>query len=263
MKSEKLDLNNITQGNLSAAVKAMEKEPPRNSVLLDKNLLPSRGKFYSETIYFNKLTTVNIKNLATLTEQNVNNIINNVISTSIFGMEPGKVLTGDKIWLIYYLRSITYNDLPFRLRGTCPTCENISNYEFTLKDLDVTYYDKEVPEYIELGNGDKISVTFPTIATDAAINRIKNDPNVIMEINPELLEMASYITKVNDKRIGLMQAYEYIAKIDGMSFSMFTNTLSDYIFSAKPAGKFTCPNCGEEIILPVPFTAAFFLPKIK
>ena len=263
MKAEKLDLNNINSGNLSSVVKEMEKEPPRNSVLLDKSLLPSRGKFYPETIYFSKLNTINIKNLDTLTEQNVNNVINNVISTSIFGMEPGKILTGDKIWLIYYLRSITYNDLPFRLRGTCPACENICNYDFVLRNLDVTYLDKEVPEYIELSNGDKVSVTFPTISTDSAINRIKNDANIIIEINPELLEMASYITKVNDKRIGLMQAYEYIAKLDGMSFSVFTNTLSDYIFSAKPVGKFTCPKCGEEILLPVPFTPAFFLPKIK
>lgn len=263
MKSEKLDLNNLNQNNLNSYISEMENQPPKGSVLLDKSLLPSRGKFYSETIYCKKLTTVNIKNLATLNEQNVNNIINNVILSSIYGMDPLKVFTGDKIWLIYYLRSITYNDLPFRLRGTCPNCENICNYEFTLKNLDVSYLDKTLPEFIELQNGDKISISFPTISTDSSINRIKNDPNIIMEINPELLEMASYIDKINGKKIGLMQAYEYITDIDGLNFSIYTNTLSEYIFSAKPVGKFTCPKCGEEILLPVPFTPAFFLPKIQ
>ena len=262
MKSEKLDLNNINQGNISSIVETLKNEPPKNAVLLDKNQLPSRGKFYPNDIYFTKLTTLNIKDLATLNEQNVNNIINNVISSCIWGMEGNKILTGDKIWIIYYLRSITYNDLPFNLRGACPNCDNICNYKFTLRNLVVSYLDKDVPEYIELPNKDKITIKFPTISTDAAINRVKNDQQIIIDINPELLEMASYIIKVNDERKTLYQAYEYLTQLSGMDFSVFTNTLSEYIFSAKPLAKFICPKCEEEILLPVPFTPSFFLPKL-
>ena len=263
MKSEKLDLNNINAGNIGSLMETLRNEPPKGSVLLDKYQLPSRGKFYPNDIYLKKLNTLNIKNLATLNEQNVNNIINGVITSCVWGMEPNKILTGDKIWLIYYLRSITYNDLPFTVRGSCPNCDNICNYKFTLRDLVVSYLDKEIPEYIELPNGDKITITFPTISTDAAVNRLKNDQQIIIDINPELLEMATYILKVNDKTLTLYDAYEYIINISGMDFSVLTNEMSEFIFSAKPIGKFTCPKCGEEILLPVPFTPSFFLPKIK
>ena len=75
--------------------------------------------------------------------------------------------------------------------------------------------------------------------------------------------MATYILKVNDKTMTLYDAYEYIINISGMDFSVLTNEMSEFIFSAKPIGKFTCPKCGEEILLPVPFTPSFFLPKIK
>jgi hypothetical protein len=263
MKSEKVDLNNINQSNVGQVSAQMSNEPPKGSTMLDKSLLPSRGKFYTETIYVKKFNTLNIKNLATINENNINNVINNVLSSCLWGIDTSKILVGDKIWLIYYIRAFTYNDIPFNLRGTCEKCGNIKNYQFYLRNLDVTYLDKEIPEYIELPNKDKITLTFPTISTEGAINRLKNDQNIIIDINPELLELSSYILKVNDKKLSLYNAYEYVCEMDAMSFSHFTNEMSELLFSAKPVAKFTCPTCGEEIILPMPFLPSFFLPKIK
>ena len=263
MKSEKLDLNNINQGNVGVISQEINNQPPRGSVMLDKNLLPSRGKFYTDPIYVKKLNTLNIKNLATINENNINNVINNVLASCIWGIDTNKILVGDKIWLIYYLRAFTYDDIPFVLRGTCNNCGNIKNYKFFLKNLDVTYLDKDVPEYIELPNEDKITITYPTISTEGAINRLKNDQNIILEINPELLELSSYIYKVNDTKLSLYKAYEYICDLDAKSFSHFTNEMSELLFSAKPIAKFKCESCGEEIILPMPFVPSFFLPKIK
>lgn len=263
MKSEKLDLNNITQSNVGEVSAQINSQPPKGAVMLDKNLLPSRGKFYPEIIYVKKLNTLNIKNLATVNENNINNVINNVLATCLWGIDSNKILIGDKIWLIYYLRAFTYDDIPFILRGTCESCGNIRNYNFYFKNLDVTYLDKDVPEFIELPNGDKITLTYPTIATENAINRLKNDQNIMIEINPELLELSSYILKVNDTKMSLYKAYEYICEIDAKSFSHFTNEMSELLFSAKPIARFKCDSCGEEILLPMPFVPSFFLPKIK
>ena len=262
MKSEKLDLNNVNQSNVGDVTSQMKDQPPKGSIMLDKGLLPSRGKFYPEQIYVKKFNTLNIKNLATINENNINNVINNVIANCVWGIDPGKIMIGDKVWLIYYLRSYTYDDIPFIIRGTCDECGTIKNYEFHLKDLDVTYLDKEVPDYIELSSGDKITLTFPTISTEGAINRLKNDQNIVLEINPELLELSSYILKVNDQKLSLYKAYEYICNMDAKSFSVFTNEMSELLFSAKPVAKFKCPSCGEELLLPMPFVPSFFLPKI-
>ena len=161
------------------------------------------------------------------------------------------------------LRPALDADIPFILRGTCEHCGNIKNYKFYLKNLDVSYLDKDIPEYIELPNGDKITLTYPTISTEGAINRLKNDQNIMIEINPELLELSSYILKVNDSKMSLYKAYEYICDMDAKSFSHFTNEMSELLFSAKPVARFTCDSCGEEILLPMPFVPSFFLPKIK
>lgn len=271
MKSEKLDLNTINpdtinSGNLGNIMTAMMNQPPKGSIMLDKNLLPSRGKLYPDIpIYVKKLTPVNAKNLAAIDANNINKVINNVLATSIWSspeFDYTKIFTGDKLWLIFYIRSITYNDMPFRLRGECKECGNICNYDFTLNNLDIQYLDKKIPEYIELSNGDKIEIAFSTIATENAENQLKNRQDISIEINPELLEIATYVKKVNDVELSLFKAYEYISNIDAMTFAEFANEVSEYLFCTKPEAKFTCPKCGEEIYLPMPFIPTFFLPKI-
>ena len=229
-------------------------------------LLPSRGKLYPDTpLYVKKLTPLNVKNLAVINQDNINKVINNVIATSIWGgpnFDYNTIYTGDKLFLIFYLRSYTYNDMPFRLRGECAECGNICNYDFTLSNLDIQYLDDDVPEYIELGNGDKIKIAFSTIATENAVNQLKNRQDVSIEINSELLELATYIKSVNDNDLTLFKAYEYIDELDAMSFSEFANTISKYLFCVKPEAKFKCPKCGEDIYLPMPFVSSFFLPSI-
>lgn len=271
MKSEKLDLNQINpeianSGNLGSIMSAMLNQPPKGSIMLDKNLLPSRGKLYPDIpLYIKKLTPLNAKDLAVITADNINKIINKVIISSVWGgpnFNPSTIFTGDKLFLIFYIRAYTYNDMPFRLRGECKECGNICNYDFTLSNLDIQYLDEDVPEYIELGNGDKIKIAFSTIATENAVNQMKARQDITIEINPELLELATYIKSVNDEELSLFKAYEYITQIDTMSFSEFANTISKYLFCVKPEAKFTCPKCGEEIYLPMPFVSTFFLPMI-
>lgn len=271
MKSEKLDLNTINpdtinSGNLGNIMTAMMNQPPKGSIMLDKTLLPSRGKLYPDTLlYVKKLNPLNVKNLAVINSDNINKVINNVIATSIWGgpnFDYNTIYTGDKLFLIFYLRSYTYNDMPFRLRGECTECGNICNYDFTLSNLDIQYLDDDVPEYIELGNGDRIKIAFSTIATENAVNQLKNRQDVSIEINPELLELATYVKSVNDNELTLFKAYEYITELDAMSFSEFANTISKYLFCVKPEAKFKCPKCGEDIYLPMPFVSSFFLPNI-
>lgn len=263
MKQEKLDLNTINQNNVTAAVAAMQGQIPPGAVMLDKNLLPSRGKFYPETIYVKKLNTLAIKNLSTITQDNVNNVINNTIQQCILGIDPHKILIGDKIWLIFYLRAHTFNDYPFTLRGECPNCKNIAPYQYVLKNLDVTYLDKDIPEEFKLPNGDVIKVTFPTLSTEAAMNKIKTNDQIIMEINPELLELSSYISNINGRNNSLLQGYEYLINMPADCFTVFANELSEYVFSAKPYAIFNCKNCETEMKLQMAFVPSFFMPNMK
>lgn len=265
MKSEKIDISNDPKnGSVKDILAGIVNQPPKNAILLDKSLLPSKGMFYPDKIYVKKLSTINIKKLATITEQNSNFVINNILKTSIWdgnGFDYTKILVADKIWLIFFLRSYTYNDIPFKVRYECKNCGTIAHYDFVLKNLSVSYYEKPLPEYFEI-NGDQISIEYPTINTEMAVEKIKNDPNTLLDIDPGLLDFSSYITKINGREVTLLTAYEYVSELDGMSFTKFTNIVSDYMFIATPYGKFKCSHCDEEIEIPIPFSPSFFLPKI-
>lgn len=236
-----------------------------NAVMLNKELLPSRGKYYAEDIFIRKMNAKEIKDLSLVNPDNANAIFNKIIGSCIEGIELNKILLYDKIWLIYYLRDITYNGMPFKIKSKCPECGKNVILEYTLPNLSVTYADTDLPESIELPNGDKVTPKYPTIGTEIQINRLKNDPNVITEIDEEIMTICSHITEINGEHVTLFEAYEYFAddenaKGSGFDFASFVHSMAPYVFGAKPVGKFTC-TCGQEIVETVPLTPDFFLPK--
>lgn len=259
-KSEPIDLSNLNNNNLGEVLAQLQNTIPNNAVLLDKTLLPSRGKYYLDDIYVRKLSTLNVKNLASIDEKNIMSVINNVLKSCVFNINTNNILVGDKIWLIFYLRAYTYNDIPFKLRGKCEECESIISFDYQLKNLKVQYLDKELPEFFNVGK-DKVKVQFPTISTETEINKLKTNEQVVEDLLPDVLDMASYFTELNGKPLTLIQAYRYILNLDAEDFSNLTNELNPYIFSAYPYAEFTCPICGEQVTLPIAFVPQFFLPK--
>lgn len=259
-KSEPIDLSNLNNGNLAEVLSQLENKIPNNAVLLDKTLLPSRGRYYPEDIYVKKLSTLNVKNLATIDEKNIMSVINGVLKSCLFGIDVNKILVGDKVWIIFYLRAYTYNDIPFKIRGKCDHCESILTFDYRLENLQVQYLEEDLPEFFQVGD-DKVKVKFPTISTETEINKLKTNEQVVEDLLPDVLDMASYFVELNGKPMTLIQAYRYILNLDAVDFSKLTNDLNPYIFNAFPYAKFTCPICGEEVTLPIAFVPSFFLPK--
>ena len=267
MKSEKLDLNQINRmsntNDFAAVAAEVENKLPADAVKLDKTLLPSRGKLYPNDIYVKKLSTLNIKNLSTLNESNGNFVLNSVLSSCVFGIKTDDILVGDKLWLIFYLRAYTYDDFPFKIKHKCEHCENTVSLTYTLKNLKVDYLDKPIPNEIALLNGDNIKIKFPTIKSEAQNNRLVKSPDIIENINPELLNFAQNIAEINGKKVNVYpQAYEYVCNMDAQTFSKLVNDLTEYQFTVRPYAEFECPECGETVLETVPFSPVFFLPKL-
>ena len=91
MKSEKLDLNSVNQSDFGAVAKAVENSLPKDAILLDKHLLPSRGRYYTEDIYVKKFSTLNIKNLSTIKENDANYSIDSTSSSCVWNINTNKI----------------------------------------------------------------------------------------------------------------------------------------------------------------------------
>ena len=232
-------------------------------ILINKDLLPSRGRYYSSDLYARKLSAIEMKNLSKVRKDTVNSVFNQTIGAAVSGLELEDIEMNDKLWLIYYLRSITYDDFPMKISAKCPHCEAIKSYDFRLADLDVTYADKELPEEIELTNGDKVTLQFPTIGTEIEISRMKSNPAFIETIDEEVMTIASHISTINGQKVDIYEAYVYFVRGRGSArdFARLTSQLRKYAFGARPVAKFTC-SCGETVYVSVPMTRDFFLPEL-
>lgn len=258
-------MKKVTEENLEklTGVPVKELTKTNNKVLLNKELLPSRGRCYPNDIYVRKLNAKEIKDLSMIKPNTANGVFNTIIADCIEGIDLKDILLNDKIWLIYYLRSITYNDMPFKTRVKCEVCGRETQEYYTLNKLMVTYADKELPKQITLPNGDVIEPCWPTIGTEIQINRLKNDPNVIEIIDEEIMTIAAHIKTLNGKNMDLFSVYSYFTGEDcrgsGYDFACFCQELKPYTFGARPIFKTDCA-CGEEVYTEITLTPSFFLP---
>ena len=76
-----------------------------DKILINKDLLPSRGRYYKGELYARKLSAIEMKNLSKVRVETVNPVFNQIISSAISGIDLGDVMINDKLWLIYFLRS--------------------------------------------------------------------------------------------------------------------------------------------------------------
>lgn len=235
----------------------------REKIPINPEMLPSKGKMYKSQLYARKLNAIQMKELSKLTKDNVDRVVDNIISKNITGVDFKDLMKSDKLWLLYFLRAITYNDYPYKVRGVCDSCEEKSWVEYQLKDLLVTYYNGEIEDLV-LPNGDKISFKFPTVKDEQEGEAIKNNPGYIELIDSDLMGTIDFIREINNKRISLYEAYSYFIRGKGsaLDYAHYITHIKDKVFGCRPGAKFKC-SCGGDIYAEIPLDATFFLPDLK
>lgn len=234
-------------------------------VPIDPEDLPSKGKSYNSALLAKKLTAIQIKELSRINRDNVDRIVDNILSKNILGMDYKQLKKADKLWLVYFLRAITYEDYPYRVRGECDSCEEKAWFDYTLDNLLVTYYSGEIDD-LTLPNGDVLSFKFPTIADEHEATAIKNNPGYIENIDTEIMGTADFINKINGKKVTLYEAYGYFVRGRGsaMDYAHFLSHLKDRVYGCRPIASTTCPHCGSgKLYAEVNLEPNFFLPNVK
>lgn len=243
--------------------KVQKPGPKSNKILINKDLLPSKGKYYKTDIYSRKLSAIEMKELSKVTRESVDRVFNSTIASAIDGIELADIQRNDKLWLIYYLRSITYNDIPMKVHGECKSCGKKEWYDYRLMNLDVVYAEKELEKELVLPNGDTLELRFPTIGDEIEIARTKSNPAYIENIDTDVMTVASHISAINGEPMSIYEAYTYFARGKGsaLDYAKLVSHLKKFAFGARPYAKFPC-SCGEYAEAEVPLTSDFFLPEI-
>ena len=86
--------------------------------------LPSKYKCYPKgtRIYARPLKVLELKQLATMSEETADEVINSVLSRSTIGLDVGDRVVADKIFLVMWQRAHTYKGVEFSISYVCPDC---------------------------------------------------------------------------------------------------------------------------------------------
>ena len=63
-------------------IKAPVQKAP-STILINKDLLPSRGRYYSQDLYAKKLSAIEMKNLSKITVKTINQTFNRALAAGI------------------------------------------------------------------------------------------------------------------------------------------------------------------------------------
>ncbi|MCQ2209661.1 MAG: hypothetical protein MJZ34_05165 [Paludibacteraceae bacterium] len=258
-EGQHLEMGGFQMPSIQEAPKPMNP----SMVMLDKGLLPSKGRFYENDIYIKKWGVLDIKNLNKMTANNLDGVVNSVLSNCISGVKLNDIVITDKMFLLIYTRFFTYNNKPISIQVECPICGNAEKRMFTSKDIDVIQISDDFDTDIELPSGTILTLKAPTIGNELEANRLMNNPQIIESLDKDMLMVGAWIKSKNGNDMSMFNSYTYLShEISQEDFTSLINYLMNtYYFGCKGLMKYDC-SCGSENKVAIPFDNQFFAPKM-
>lgn len=229
--------------------------------------LPSKGKLYPKNtkIMGRSLKVIEVKKLSSMTEDNADAVLNDVLRRSIKGIEIEDLLVSDKLYVIFWLRANTYREPGYTVDYKCSLCNQDSSYEFSLDNLQVQYLpDDFTPEKltVEMKNEDTLEFRMPTVADERKMNKFKiSYSSILKEIDDELISYSIMINRINGKEVDILEKYNYLLDLSPADYSYLTTKIGKFDCGIKPLLEVKCKKCGGIGPVGISFREDFFLPK--
>lgn len=247
-----------------------------NSIRLQDNVnywdktrdLPSKGLLYPDgtVIEARPLKVIEVKKLASINLENVDYVINDIVRSCVRvrGISINDLFVADKLYLILWMRAVTYKDSSYTVPFICPCCKKESSYHFEVESIKVDElkdcYDAN--KNLTLENGDLIGIKYLTIGDESDIKKfIISHQKTLGAIDEDLLGLACMITNINGNNMSLMEKYKYVLEFTPRDLSQITTYVSNYKIGIQDDILVNCKLCGEDAPIGVTFRSDFFLPK--
>ena len=263
MKVEKIEKNvNVTLDPIKSVIASTQKT--ENVWPIDN--LPSQYRLYPEgtKLFGRPLKVLEIKSLSTLNEDNINFILNDVISRCVTGLKVEDITVADKLYIIFWLRANTYKESGYTIDFKCPDCGTKDKYEFQLDTLKIKYLSEKFNEDVErvLPSKRTVKIRQMRVSDEMRVEKFeKTNASSLQSFDSELLHIGALISEVDGKRTGLIEAYDFISKADPDDYAYIVSYINNYDFGVDPETPVSCKKCGGQTNVSVTFRPSFFVPK--
>ena len=268
MKSEKVIKDPISE-KIADPIKAVIASTKAENVW-PINDIPSKYRLYPEgtILYGRPLKVPEIKMLATISSDNINYVLNDVIRRSITGFPIENLCVADKLYLIFWLRANTYKDSGYTIDFVCPNkdCKTRGKYEFELGSLQINYLSDKYDEgkLVELPSHRSIKLRQLRVSDELRVENFKKQNASSSQcFDEDFLHIASVIYEIDGKSAGLIEAYDFITNVSPEDYAYIISYTNHYDFGVDPETPVVCAKCGGKTTVSVSFRPDFFVPKYK
>ena len=199
--------------------------------------LPTMGKLYppDTVIKIRPLNVQEIKYLATISEENATDIINEILEKCIIlkGIEFEDIYLGDRKYLAFWIRvnSFTKNsgyDISIK---ECAKCGNSFNSKVKLTDFEEKYVTEGIHEVYLEDTQIRLKLKYPTIRDLCVVCEDKEIENFIRHLD------------IKNKDVPLLE--KFIRNLSALDYAILKNTISDMEIGFSDEVVIHCPMCGE------------------
>lgn len=184
------------------------------------------------------------------------------------GIDAYKLTVIDFVFLMYRLRRLSLGK-DYRVSlTTCPSCDKpLSDVVVDLDKLSVKYIDENFKEPFE--------VKLPKLkwTVGCRLLRVNEFDEILTKSNKILEEFPSYegdptvslrlikqIVTINDKPVTQVQLEQIVDKLPIEDEVAISRAFESIDMGLDLNASYTCPRCGDELLIPLTYTEEFFRP---
>ena len=235
--------------------------------------LPSKGILYNGMIP----SEISLRGMTTRDEKILyasqgGNVFQRILQNCIIqpkGLNTGKLIAADELFLVLQLRMLTYGP-EYKIETQCPFCDEVNTYTINLGDLNINYLDDDFKE--------PIVVKLPRCGDTLGLRVLRNEDTEYIEryakkfakqFNQNVREveyicrLAKYIETINGKKVDFGQAKDYVENMMSRDSAEMRSALAKILVGVDTNITETCKSCGEEFTFGMPLTSEFFRPSFE
>lgn len=240
----------------------VQNEIPKGYYYVDT--LPSRYRCYPKgtKIYTRPLKVLELKHLATMTEETADMVINDVLKNSVIGINYEDLVIADKIFIIMFQRANTYRGDEFSIPFTCPECGHKGKYSFDISMVSIDDVDEEysLEKAYEIGEH-LVQIDQPRIRD---LNKTKTLLAERSDVDLDILTTIAYrLWKIDGKEVSLGEAYDFVVDMNPGDFVKLNGICAKTEMKILPVVEVKCESCGKEVPVRVSFRSDFFIPPYR
>ncbi len=225
--------------------------------------LPSLYAYYDTKIYGRPLNVRELKKLASISSYSASEIIDDVLTTAIKGVDHDKILSYDKLAIIFWLRAITYPQSGYSVPFYCSKCGSEASYDFKVSNISMTSIGNgDIGDSIEI-DGHYLTFKYLTIGDEKRINRFTESvKKSLTKYDMEIVTLAAQVSEFDSNPAGLMDMHNFINS-SPQNYSRVISHLTQFVFGIDEHFNVICNGCGGESQEGITFRSSFFIPEYR